>query len=229
MRIERGVFAFAAAILMFFCVYPSEGAKMTAEEIVKNALKEYEKVDDYSVEAVITVESKKIHIPESVVEILYKKPDKLRIIGKSGFLVLPKGSLFKGSPISELLSAQKPVLTGIEKIMDSECYVLTYETKSEKGTKKTTVWVDSGSFLVRQIKAVPEKGSQMTMQFWYSRIKGKYLMPVKATIDVDFLLVEKNSGGDSEKKTQKMTAVIEFRGYRINRGLSDEAFVEDKK
>ena len=75
---------------------------LSAQEIVKRAADEYDRVQDYMVDAKVTVSSPDVHVPEMNVKIYFKKPDKLHVESKSGFAVLPKQGLVAGNPLRNL-------------------------------------------------------------------------------------------------------------------------------
>lgn len=219
---RRSVLLVAALVLLWTST--ASALALSARQILEKASKNYDAVNDYVVDAKLTVESPQMHVPEMLVNIYYKKPNKLHVDSKGGFAMLPKQGAFVGNPLRDMQSISDLTIGRSEKILGADCWVIkgTFD-KNDRATQ-TTVWVDKKYNLVRQISANPEWGPSISAKLWYMRVGNRYWLPqmTSARISIPPLPDERV---DTKRKPGGPTIVtLKFSNYRVNTGLNDKIF-----
>src|SRR5215208_6821981 len=82
-------------LFVFFTVFLFQvnTRAQTAEELIEQVKTKLEKVNDYEADGKLKTNVTFIKAPVATIKIYFKKPDKLRIINKSGISFIPKGSI----------------------------------------------------------------------------------------------------------------------------------------
>ena len=207
---------------------------LSAQEIVKRAADEYDRVQDYMVDAKVTVSSPDVHVPEMNVKIYFKKPDKLHVESKSGFAVLPKQGLVAGNPLRNLVKNKGLSLAGSERALGRECYLIKAVVDQGGGrTERARVYIDKERWVVVQMFADTDTGPSLRLSIWYSRIGGKYWMPSKSLAVVEFPRVQTDPDASAKVKESKpgkpSAMTVQFSNYKINTGLSDKIFQKKRR
>ncbi len=195
---------------------------LTAQDIVKRAADEYDRVKDYAVDAKVAVRSPNARVPDSQIRIYYKKPDKLHVESRDGFAALPKRGLMTGNPLREMLSNSELSLLGSEKAVGRDCYLIRAVYKRDGQATKARVWIDKERSVVVQMYADSYSGPSMRLSLWYSKVGGRFWMPSKSHAVVEFASIGARNDGD--KSAKPSTVTLQFSNYKINTGLSDKIF-----
>ena len=146
-------------------------------------------------------------------KVYYKKPDKLKIKAKEGFAFVPPG-LFQGLKPGELKKNTKNAQVLMEDKLGKKCYAVRYESKDmRENLQIATIWFDTSNYTI--VSTQIEGMGSLTSQWTYAHI-GKYYLPSKITAQMQF--------SDRRGKHEKMTAIVDFKNYTINKGLSDSIF-----
>lgn len=204
---------------------------LTARQILERAARHYDVVNDYTVNARLTVESPSVHVPEMPVKIYYKKPDKLHVESEDGFAMLPRQGVVLGNPIRDFMSGADISLAGSEKVLGHDCYVVRGSYTRDGRAVQSAVWVDKKQFLVRQIHANPEWGPSIKIKLWYTRVALRYWMPSTSVAQVSLPPLPDESSEQSAGRTQKgqpTMITLKFSDYRVNKGLNDKIFKQER-
>jgi len=197
---------------------------LTAQEIVRRAADEYDRVQDYMVDAKVAVSSPNVHVPEMNVKIYYKKPDKLHVESKDGFAALPKDGIVIGNPLREMLKNSELNLSGSEKALGRDCHLIKVTYRKDDRTTRARVWIDKERWVVVQMAVDPESGPSLRLNMWYARVGGKYWMPSKSQAVVEFPTISGERVQKVSKPSKPSTITVQFSNYKINTGLSDKIF-----
>ena len=79
----------AAALLVSAAIQPSPAQTPSAAEILQNMKKQFEMVKDYTAQLKVTVDMERMQIPEMLVKIYFKQPDKIHIEA-ANFAMVPR-------------------------------------------------------------------------------------------------------------------------------------------
>lgn len=225
------VTSFASLIITTLCLVhglaSAAFAQPTAKEILRNASRHYDVVRDYTANVKVSVDSPSLQMPEMLVKMYFKKPDKLHMESRDGFALVPKQSLLTGNPLNEFFANSDISLAHKQQVLGSDCYVVKAVKETDGILVRSTVWIDSKSWLVRQLHIVPEQGPVMKVKIWYVRV-GKYWMPATTSAQISLPPFPGARPEDAKKPDKPTIVTMKFSDYRVNRGLSDEIFEKQK-
>lgn len=202
----------------------ASAAQPTAKAILKNAGKHYDAIRDYTANIKMSVDSPSMQMPEMLVKMYYKKPDKLHMESRDGFALVPKQGLLTGNPLDEFFGNSDVSLAPKQRVLNSDCYVLKSVQKKDDVLVRSTAWIDGKSWLVRQLHVVPEQGPVMKVKIWYTRVDGKYWLPATTSAQVSLPPFPGARPEDSRKPDKPTIITMKFSDYRVNRGISDKIF-----
>ena len=80
---------FVAFFLVLAAIQSSSAQTPTAADILHNMKKQFETVKDYTAQLKVTVDMERMQIPEMLVKIYFKQPDKIHIEAKN-FAMVPR-------------------------------------------------------------------------------------------------------------------------------------------
>jgi outer membrane lipoprotein-sorting protein len=213
-----------AIIVLVVIVSGSCHAGMSAKAILAKAGTNYDVVNDYVVDARLTVESPRMHVPNMQVKIFYKKPDKLHVDSKDGFAMLPRQGAITGNPLRDMQSITDLAVVRSQKFLGVDCYVLTGTVHKDDRSNEVTVWIDKKNFLARRISTNPEWGPSISAKIWYMRVAGKYWMPSMTLANVSIPPLPEESVDTRRRPGGPTMVTLKFSNYRVNTGLSDTIF-----
>jgi hypothetical protein len=222
-----------AAILGILLLCLAAHAGPTAGQVVSRMKASMAGVKDYSVRAVMTVESPTVHVRDSRFRVYYRAPDKLHIEPEGGFALVPKGT-YLGNPFEQI--SRNNVLTpaGEGRIGGKDCWLLRVVPKTtEAGEPSFTLWVEKSSGLVLASRARPAKGARIEVKWSYVRVDGRHWLPSTIKVDIAGLPAEmtREHGGPFVLTSGKANgrAEIRFSGYSVNRGVPDAVFRRNER
>lgn len=216
----------AVTLAVLLSVGGASAERLTAKQIVEKAAAHYDAVKDYTTDAKLTVNSPSMHVPNMLVKVYFKKPDKLHLESKDGFAMLPRNGLVVGNPIRDFAGSSDLSVAGTEKVLGKDCYVIKATYQHEDRDMQSTIWVEKNTWLVRQIHANPEWGPSIKVKLWYSRVAGKYWLPSQTAAQVSIPPIPGVEPKDKAKQGQPTIVTIKFSNYRVNTGLDDKIFQE---
>jgi len=198
----------------------------SARQILENAARVYDAVQDYVVDAKLRVESPNIHVPEASIRIFFKRPRKLHVESDRGFAILPRQGVVLDNPVREILKEATLSLAGTDQVEGVRCYVIRVSHKQFDRRVESTLWVDARRWLVLRMSANPEVGPSSEVSLWYTRVAGKYWLPSRTHTK---LITPPLPGLDTNKNpTDAKPAVtvidMRFSKYKVNTGISDKIF-----
>lgn len=215
--------------LMLLHICRAGSTAVSAKHVLENASKHYDVIKDYVVDAVLTVDSPSMHIPETSVRIYYKKPDKVHVESKGGFAILPKNGLVMGNPVRDLMSADYLPIVGSARIGNRDCYIIRADFASDDRPMESKVWIDKKDWLVMRISANPGYGPSVDVELKYLQVQGKYWLPAYTKAQLSIPPITRRRGGFKPGIPQPTTAVIRFANYIVNKGIDDSIFAEKAK
>lgn len=230
-RFRTSNFGFRICLLTACFVLAGSGVSakpLTAQEIIKRAADEYDRVQDYTTDLKVSVSSPNVHVPEMNIRVYYKKPDKLHVDSKEGFAVLPKQGVAIGNPLREMLKNSEVSLAGSERVLQRDCHLIRLTVKKDGMTTRSRVWIDKERHVVVQMFADPNSGPSLRLTVWYARVAGKYWLPSKSLAVVEFPAVGADSGKRKSEPSKPTRITAEFTNYKVNTGLSDSPFCKKR-
>ncbi|MDI6828361.1 MAG: hypothetical protein QME62_07760 [Armatimonadota bacterium] len=213
----------ALLIYILSCIQAIAGA-LTARQILEKVAANYDAVMDYIVEAKVKVDSPMVHMPEMTMKIYFKKPNKLHVESKEGFVMLPKQGFLVGNPVREIMATRKLSMAGTAIVDGCKCYVIKAFHEREECKIDTTLWIDARRWLILRMNSNPDWDSSIMMKLRYTKVANKFWLPSQSHTTI---IIPPSPGSQAEKKPvpEKQTVIhISFSNYQVNTGLSDKIF-----
>jgi len=201
----------------------------SASDILSRVEKNYNGINDYRADVVISVKTPQIHIPKNQATIYYKKPDKVKIVAKEGFSVLP--DTFPGNPVTKIKQNFAATLDGTAAIDKEPAYVLSLKPKTTQAGGTMKVYIEKKRWLIVKTQA-ETGGMKITSEWSYTKVEGKYWLPSRIKFSFSGMMSGPSFGHDERADKPLVagngTAEVKFRNYKVNKGIPDSIFVEKK-
>lgn len=212
-----------------------------AETLIKQVKDKLDKVRDYKAQALIKTDVPFIRMPQSAVDVYYKRPDKLRVKKEGGVSVLPKEGI--SININTLLSGNQftAVPGGDAQLAGAPVKVIKLLPADENSDiLLITFYIDHRNLLIRKATTTSRSNGTYDMEMEYGRYEGwglpdkvsfvfnlkEYNLPKGMTLDYE--------GGtrpppSKAKQSQKGKIEVSYLGYEINKGVPDAVFADKAK
>jgi len=216
----------AAALLVSAAIQPSPAQTPSAAEILQNMKKQFEMVKDYTAQLKVTVDMERMQIPEMLVKIYFKQPDKIHIEA-ANFAMVPRE--IAGMNPAQFIDKFDATVIGTQQNGGFPVYKLRLISKPEKGkpVRESYVWVDGARWVVVHYESTPSDVRKVAVDFEYQTVDGTYTLPSKIEAHMDTQQPADSSAEkmySPQRMPRKGTATILYSDYKVNTGLSDEIF-----
>lgn len=207
-----------------------------ADALLKQVADKLAKVQDYKASAILKTNVPFIRIPESEVDVYYKRPDKFRIKKEGGVSVLPKGgvsvnlnSLLAGNKFTAVPAGDASVGGSVVKVIK----LLPLDESSE--VVLTTLYIDEKKQLIKKSTTTTRDNGTYEMEMEYGKYADwglpdkviftfntkNYSLPKGMTLDYEGS--EKPPVNKTGKET-KGRIEIKYSAYAVNKGVGEEVF-----
>ena len=197
-----------------------------------------ERVNNYTAEGKMKTNVAFLKVPESVVKIYFKKPNRLKIKNEKGISFVPKGAV--SINLSNIINGAKYTAldAGMDKIGNTAVRVVKLLPVDDNADiVLSTVYIDEANLVIKKAKTTTrENGSyQLEMTYGIYTAYGlpdkiiftfntkEYKLPKGITFDFDDGTAAKKTNPQGLNKNQGQ-AEITFDSYIINKGVSDALF-----
>ena len=199
---------------------------ITAAEILQKMKGQFDLVKDYTATLKVTVDMERMQIPEMLVTIYFKQPDKTHIEAKN-FAMVPR-EVTSLNP-AQLIDKFDATVVETRQRDGVTVYKLRLLSKPEKGkpVRESYIWVDGARWVVTHFESTPSDVRKVTVNLEYEVVDGKYTLPSRIEARMD---TQQPADSSAEKMygpqrpPRKGTASIIYSDYKVNTGLSDEIF-----
>lgn len=227
--------------ILFFCWILS-AFSVTAQEdvnaLIKKVSAKIDMVNNYEASGKMKTNVTFLKVPESVVKIYFKKPNKLKIKNEKGISFVPKGAV--SINLSNIINGGKYTAldAGTDKIGNTVVRVVKLLPEDDNAdVVLSTVYIDEANYIIRKAKTTTRENGSYQLEMTYSKYTAyglpdkiiftfntkDYKLPKGVTFDFDDGKEVKKTTPESLKKNQGM-AEITFDSYSINKGVSDDVF-----
>lgn len=200
-------------------------------------------VKDYTADVKMKIDVSFMRIPTLYGKLYFKNPDKMKLERNGGISILPKKSI--SLTLNNLVPAGDATIidAGSEPLAGGKKLRILKVVPGNDATDiiLTKLWIDEERLLVTKVETTTRDNGTVKMDLQF----GKYVnlalpdrivffidvkdfkMPKGVTMDYDGgeTIAKKETKG----KPRKGSIQIDYLSYRINTGLSDAIFVEEKK
>lgn len=207
--------------------------------IIDKMISKYNLVKDYEVNADIQIDVEYLKVPKSSVKIFFKQPDKFKF-QSDNFALLPRESI-NFSPQLFLKENYTSFYIKDENYNGFSTYVIKIIPLNDKSEiVLTTLWIDKKNYFVRKVEIATKINGTNTIEMEY---KNNPVYPLPTQIKFTFEILKSNipgnfqnqnenenksAIGNNNNKTSKGTVIINYKNYKVNIGLSDKIFNENK-
>jgi outer membrane lipoprotein-sorting protein len=203
--------------------------------LIKQVRDRLEKINDYEADAKLKTEISFLKVPDAVVKIYYKKPDKIKIKNQNGISLVPKETV-SISLYSLVNSPFQALDAGSDLVQGIPVRIIKLLPSDENGELVlATLYIDERRLLVLKAKTTTRENGTNEVELFYGKFLSAGLpdkidfsfntqdfkLPKGVTFDYDDGSVKKIS---PETGTQKGRIEITYFDYSVNKGLPDSLF-----
>lgn len=225
-------FSIIIAVLISF----ASAQNNDADKILLKVKQNFDKIQDYKVDVDITLDIDFLKAPVSNATVYFKQPDKVKVQSE-GFAMLPKEGI-NFSPAS-LLKGDYTSIYETDIVLDGKktAVIKTIPLGNDKEILLSTLWIDKESYLIRKVESTTKTAGTFIIEFKYDEKGIKYPLPSSMTFSFEtdrVILRDREQNKDDsrkdkkKKKLSKGTVKIVYSNYKVNIGLSDSIFEEEK-
>lgn len=191
---------------------------------------QYDRVRDYQVDINATVDMERMQMPEMKARMYFKQPDKVHIESE-GFAMLPRDAVsFRPTMFDS--DQYDMVIQGTEKVRGHSCTKLKLLANSDTvRLQRVMLYVDTKRDLVLRMDADPGAGASATVEFVYTKVKGKYWLPKSISLEMDSPMSFRRPGVQRKKQSAapaKAKITLTYSDYIVNKGIPDSRFQNNK-
>lgn len=208
----------------------AQAQSITAAQILQKMKQQFEPVRDYTATLRVSADMERMQIPEMLVTIYFKQPDKVHVEAKN-FAMVPREAVAVNP--AQLIDKFDATLVGTERRGDSTFYKLRLVSKPEKGkpVRESYVWVDGGRWVATRLEAMPSDVRKISVDLEYRLVDDKFLLPSKISVQME---TQQQSDSTAERMynpqrlPRKGNITIQYSDYKVNTNLPDEIFEKKK-
>jgi outer membrane lipoprotein-sorting protein len=229
--------------MAFMAQYSAIAQSTGATELFYKLRGRLNTVHDYTAEVKMNIDIAFLKIPTLKGTLYFKNPDKMKLERNGGIAILPQKSI--SLTLNNLVPAGDATVidAGTEMLKGKKVRVLKVVPDSDKtDIVLTKIWVDEERLLALRTETTTRENGTVNMELQF----GKYAhlaLPDRVIFYVDVkefkvpkgVTMDYDAGEDevvkkpSDAKPKKGTIQITYLSYKINTGLSDRIFTEEKK
>lgn len=226
-------------LILFFSVTGFSQSK-DPDEILDNVITAFEEIEDYTVDVNIKVDVAFLKVPEANAKIYFKQPDKVHMESE-GFALLPKQGM-NFSPVGFLKSDYTALYDKEVELNGTNVSVLKVIPLDERSDViLSTFWIDQSNNRIIKVESSRRPGGTFSIDLTYPNDNPDFLLPSKmvftfAIEDIRFptgITGDSNSESNNEKEKKDRDksgkVYIHYSNYKINQGLSDDLFKDEKE
>ncbi|HXB30578.1 MAG TPA: hypothetical protein VNW49_12205 [Puia sp.] len=202
-------------------------------KIIQTKLK---KINDYEASASLKTQIPFLRVPDAIVNIYYKKPDKIKIKNKNGISLVPKETV-SISMYSLVNSSYQALDGGSDKIQGIPVRIIKLLPADENGELVlATLYIDTRRMLVLKVKTTTRENGTNEVELYYGKFIDSGLpdkiifsfntqdfkLPKGVTFDYDDGSVKKKESEISQNQRGKIE--ITYLSYSLNKGIPDSIF-----
>ena len=195
-----------------------------------------EKINDYEASASLKTQIPFLRVPDALVKIYYKKPDKIKIKNENGISLVPKETV-SISLYSLVKSNYQALDAGSDQLEGIPVRIIKLLPADENGTLVlATLYIDTKRMLVLKVKTTTRENGTNEVELFYGKFIDSGLpdkiifsfntqdfkLPKGVTFDYDDGSVKKKETEISQNQRGKIE--ITYLSYALNKGIPESLF-----
>ncbi|MCX7875262.1 MAG: hypothetical protein N2321_03725 [Melioribacteraceae bacterium] len=204
------------------------------EDILKKVKNKFEQIKDYQADVVVKLNMEAVKVPDTKAKVFFKQPNKYKV-ESDGFAMLPKQSM-NFSPVQLLQGDYTSVYVRTEKIENNIFDVIKIIPNNDTtDIILSTMWINSSKYVIHKVETTTKRGGTVEIDFNYDE---KYLpLPIELKFSFNMGEIKTNNNLTKKENQQqrvpvsmrvKGSVLMQYSNYKINVGLSDKIFEENK-
>jgi hypothetical protein len=202
-------------------------------KLIQNNL---EKINDYEATASFKTQIPFLKVPDAIVKIYYKKPDKIKIKNENGISLVPKETV--SISLYSLVNSQYQALdAGSDNLQGIPVRIIKLLPIDENGALVlATLYIDTRRMLVLKVKTTTRDNGTNEVELYYGKFSETGLpekivfsfniqdfkLPKGVTFDYDDGSAKKKESETGQNQRGKIE--ITYLNYSLNKGISDSQF-----
>ncbi len=223
-------------LLFIFCVFLLDADAQEPALLMKQIQSGLEKINDYEADAKLKTDISFLRVPDAVVKIYYKKPDKIKIKNPNGISLVPKETV--SISLYSLVNSKYDALdAGRDTVRGIPVRIIKLLPLDENGELiLATLYIDTRHLLVLKARTTTRENGTNEVELFYGKFPETGLpdkiifsfntqdfkLPKGVTFDYDDGAAKKKAA--DIQNTQRGKIEITYLNYSVNRGLSDSLF-----
>ncbi len=227
-------------LLLWFMAFMAQGEDLSGAEVLRKVEAAFSGVNDYTVTVDVVADVERLKVSPMHAVMYYKRPDKIHF-DSEGFVLLQREGM--GLPFSKLTERFAADSVRRESLEGVPVYRTVLRAKKE-GVRMPNVvlYVDADRWVPVRLHAPLKDGSSMNGRFSFERAGG-FWMPSRLEVVFEGAperpaeavqpapqqpspYAEPQAGGPRFIPPRAGKVIVQYSGYRINTGLSDDVFKE---
>jgi len=226
--------------LLLLCSITGFSQSKDPDEILDNVIKAFEEIEDYVVDVNIKVDVAFLKVPEANAKIYFKQPDKVHMESE-GFALLPKQGM-NFSPLGFLKTDYTALYDKEVELNGTDVTVVKIIPLDERSDIiLSTFWIDQTNNRIMKVESSRKPSGTFSIELIYPENKPDFLLPASmvftfAIEDMHFptgITGDSNSEDNDEKEKEEKEKTgkvfVNYSNYKINQGLSDSLFEDEKE
>ena len=205
--------------------------------LVNKVRAKLEKVNDYEAIGILKTDVAFLKVPESNINIFYKKPDHFKIRKEGGISIMPKGGVsinLNSMLVTDDFTAVPAGTTTVENTAVTIVKLIPLSDNSD--VVLTTLYIDEKNLLIRKAITTTKENGTYEMELSYGKYSDfglpdkvifvfntkDYKIPKGVTFEYEE--EQAQDAGASKVQNKKGKLEITYKSYSINKGISDSVF-----
>lgn len=206
-------------------------AALTGPEILKRALNLQAGLQDYTATVQVTVNMPGIQVPQRTAKLYFKRPDKLHVESK-GIVMIPRQALLMGDLGTQLARQARVILAAKGQKDGAPLYFIKVLPPEGQATSdRLLVWIRGDRFTIEKLEVHKGGQREIAVQWEHQLVNGRFwlMKRLQAEVSMRQMGQRRRSGEASRTPTGPGTITVVFSNVRVNSGLPDSLFVEQKR
>ena len=195
-----------------------------------------EKINDYEATASFKTQIPFLKVPDAIVKIYFKKPDKIKIKNENGISLVPKETV--SISLYSLVNSQYQALdAGSDNLQGIPVRIIKLLPIDENGALVlATLYIDTRRMLVLKVKTTTRDNGTNEVELYYGKFSEtglpekivfsfniqNFKLPKGVTFDYDDGSAKKKESETGQNQRGKIE--ITYLSYSLNKGISDSQF-----